>query len=297
MASIVLGVATAHTPLLILPPEMWTDYAERDRSNRELVFPPEGLAMSFDDAVANCVPPEVRQKPRTLEQFEAQSKASQDALDLLAESLREAKPDVIVIISDDQDEWFYENNLPSFAVYWGESVPIIPRPEPTIGSAREIEMTKIVNSGYAARRFDVPVDAKFGRHLIEHLTENDFDVSQMTYVDDTYGGRVSRRYPSSDGGELDVTRDSPHRPVGLPHGYSFVVQRLLDQVDAPIVPIVQNTCYPPNAVTPRRCYDLGSALAEAVEAWTADLRVAVIASGGLSHFVVDKVIDRGKSVV
>ncbi len=33
MASIVLGVGTSHTPLLLLPPELWDEYAERDRTN------------------------------------------------------------------------------------------------------------------------------------------------------------------------------------------------------------------------------------------------------------------------
>jgi hypothetical protein len=292
MASIVLGAATAHTPLLILPPEMWTDYAQRDRSNPELVFPPDGVAMRFDDAVANLVPQEIQDRPRTLELFQEQSARSQAALDELASSLRAARPDVVMIISDDQDEWFYDGNMPAFAVYWGDSVPVIPRPEPTAGTAREIEMTKLVNAGYAAREFDVPVDAALGRHLIEQLTERDFDIAQMRYVDATYGGQVARHYPAAGGGELDYARDCPPRRVGLPHGYSFIVQRLMDGLDVPIVPVVQNTCYPPNAVTPRRCYDLGTAIAEALSAWPDDVRVAVVASGGLSHFVVDEEIDR-----
>ena len=292
MASIVLGVGTAHTPLLILPPEMWEDYAARDRSNPELVFPPDGLAMSFSDAVDVCVPDEIQHRPRDLELFRRQSEVSQAALDELAAALQAARPDVVVIISDDQDEWFYDSNMPAFSVYWGESVPIIPRPEPTAGSSREIEMTKLVNAGYAARHVDVPVDAKLGRHLIEYLIEHDFDISQMTYVEPSYGGRVARHYPSASGGELEWARTLDPRPVGLPHGYSFVVQRLLDKIDAPIVPIIQNTCYPPNAVTPRRCYALGEALTGALAEWHDDIRVAVIASGGLSHFVVDEVIDR-----
>jgi 3-O-methylgallate 3,4-dioxygenase len=292
MASIVLGAATAHTPLLILPPEMWEDFSRRDSGNPELVFPPDGLAMSFADAVATVVPDEIRDRPRDLALFRRQSKTCQAALDELAESLRAARPDVVLIISDDQDEWFYENNMPSLSVYWGESVPIIPRPEPVEGTPREIEMARIVNAGYAARRFDVPVDARLGRHIVEYLVEHDFDVSHMTYVDESYGGRVARRYPTPAGTELDLVRTTSRRPVGLPHGYSFVVQRLLASVPAPIVPIIQNTCYPPNAVTPRRCYSLGTALAGALAAWDDDVRVAVIASGGLSHFVVDEVLDR-----
>lgn len=292
MAQIVLGVGTSHTPLLILPPELWAGYAARDLGNPELVFPPDGLAMSFADAVNAHVSDEIRRQPRDIEQFRRQAKAAQDALDQLRCSVRAARPDVIVIVSDDQDEWFYDSNMPSLSIYWGPTVPIIPRPEPTAGSPQQIEMAKLVNAGYAAARRDVPVDAPLGRHLVEYLIEHDFDVSQMTYVEQAYGGTVARRYPTAAGGELDFARSLAPRPVGLPHGYSFVVQRLLDGMTAPIVPVIQNTCYPPNAVTPRRCYALGEALADALARWDGAARVAVIASGGLSHFVVDEVIDR-----
>ncbi len=48
---------------------------------------------------------------------------------------------------------------------------------------------------------------------------------------------------------------------------------------------------PPHQPTPKRCYALGQALRQAVESWPSDKRVAVIASGGLSHFVIDEELD------
>src|SRR5947208_16757258 len=54
-----------------------------------------------------------------------------------------------------------------------------------------------------------------------------------------------------------------------------------------------NTSYPPNQPTQRRCYKLGQAIRAAVEAYPGDKRVGIIASGGLSHFVVDEALDRG----
>jgi 3-O-methylgallate 3,4-dioxygenase len=290
MANIVLGAGLSHTPLLSLPPELWTEYAARDSQNPELVFPPAGQAMSYETALNTIVPASVRNRPRDLETFRAQSVRCQAALDTLVQSVADARPDVILLISDDQDEWFYENNMPAFSIFWGASVPMIPRPTPTRGDERARELEQMVIDGYCAERRDVPVDDKLGRHLIEYLTAHDFDISQMTYLEETYGGRVARRYPTPDG-ELDYVRESPHRPLGLPHGYAFAIQRLLGTDHAPIVPIAQNTCYPPNAVTPRRCYALGTALAEALDEW-GDARVAVIASGGLSHFVVDEEFDR-----
>ncbi len=52
------------------------------------------------------------------------------------------------------------------------------------------------------------------------------------------------------------------------------------------------TYFPPNQPTPRRCYNLGRAIREAVESWPGDARIGIVGSGGLSHFVVDEELDR-----
>jgi 3-O-methylgallate 3,4-dioxygenase len=55
-----------------------------------------------------------------------------------------------------------------------------------------------------------------------------------------------------------------------------------------------NTYYPPNQPRSDRCYALGQALRQAIESWNgahADATVGVVASGGLSHFVVDETLD------
>ena len=58
------------------------------------------------------------------------------------------------------------------------------------------------------------------------------------------------------------------------------------------MPITINTCYPPNQISPRRAYALGQAVHRAIEDWDSNARVAVVGSGGLSHFVVDEELDR-----
>jgi aromatic ring-opening dioxygenase catalytic subunit (LigB family) len=59
----------------------------------------------------------------------------------------------------------------------------------------------------------------------------------------------------------------------------------------PHVPIMLNTFFPPNQPPAARCYKLGKAIRKAVEAWESDARVAIIGSGGLSHFVIDEEMD------
>jgi hypothetical protein len=120
--------------------------------------------------------------------------------------------------------------------------------------------------------------------------QNDFDVSHFTYIKDSYGGSVGRRYPRIDG-ELDVVRVTEPNNQGLPHGYAFVVKRLFSNRPRPIVPIFENTCYPPNQPTPKRSFQFGQEIGRAIESWDSETRVAVIASGGLSHFVVDEELD------
>ena len=58
------------------------------------------------------------------------------------------------------------------------------------------------------------------------------------------------------------------------------------------MPILQNTYYPPNQPLPNRCFNFGQTIREAIESWESDARVCVLASGGLTHFVVDENLDR-----
>jgi 3-O-methylgallate 3,4-dioxygenase len=41
----------------------------------------------------------------------------------------------------------------------------------------------------------------------------------------------------------------------------------------------------------KRCFALGKALRRAIDDWDSDKRVALIASGGLSHFVIEEDLD------
>ena len=288
MARIVLGIGTSHTPLLAIPPELWPEYALGDRRNPELCYPPNGWVLSYEEAL-DYVPSEVRDKTGGPADFERQAAACQRALDTLQSTLLECAPDITVIISDDQDEWFYEDNMPALAIYWGETVPLVPR-TPAPGS-RSGPLTDFIVRGYGDRPLDVPVASAFGRHVIEYLMDQDFDVAHMRYTRGGYGGSVARRYPTRDG-ESDHVRETPPHEQGLPHGFAFVVKRLFANQPRPILPVIQNTCYPPNQPSPRRSFALGQALAAAIAAWPEDARVCVIGSGGLSHFVVDEELDR-----
>jgi 2,3-dihydroxyphenylpropionate 1,2-dioxygenase len=67
----------------------------------------------------------------------------------------------------------------------------------------------------------------------------------------------------------------------LGHAFLTPFEHILGESDVPVIPLLVNTYLPP-IPSPRRCYALGQAIAKAL----ADRpeRIAIIASGGMSHF-------------
>jgi hypothetical protein len=92
--------------------------------------------------------------------------------------------------------------------------------------------------------------------------------------------------------EFDIARcNRLRKEIGVGHAFSFLYRRVLPGGKIPMVPVMVNTYYPPNQPTPKRCYAFGQAVRRAVESWKSDKRVALMASGGLSHVVIDEEID------
>jgi 2,3-dihydroxyphenylpropionate 1,2-dioxygenase len=69
--------------------------------------------------------------------------------------------------------------------------------------------------------------------------------------------------------------------IKVDHGVIQPIQ-LMDLADLPIVPVVFNAAGPP-LPTPIRCHAFGAAIGRAVESFPEDSRVAIVASGGISH--------------
>ncbi|HET7805242.1 MAG TPA: extradiol ring-cleavage dioxygenase, partial [Pseudolabrys sp.] len=79
---------------------------------------------------------------------------------------------------------------------------------------------------------------------------------------------------------------------GEGHAFGFVHRRMMADGVIPIVPVALNTYFPPNQPRPRRCFQLGKAIRNAVRTTKGSERVGILASGGLSHFTVDEELDR-----
>ena len=70
--------------------------------------------------------------------------------------------------------------------------------------------------------------------------------------------------------------------LAVDHGISHAIQWLLGAHQIPIIPLVIN-CFAPPLPGLKRCLALGTALRQAVAQLPDSMRVAVIATGGLSH--------------
>jgi hypothetical protein len=261
MAKIVFSLAASHTPMLALEGKRWSERAEDDKKNKSLNLS-DGRFVGYDDLARENGAPygDVATEAKFLE-IEA---ASQKALDLVADRLAAVAPDVVVIIGDDQAELFSHANMPAISIFYGEEIlthekHLTPQTPGWIGT---------VMKGYAMDAVhSFPGHGQFALELIRGLIDEDVDIAAAAKVEDPL-------------------------KAGFGHAYGFIIERLFGGRAIPVVPVLLNTYYPPNAPTARRCYDIGSKLARIIEKSPRDLRVAVAASGGLSHFVVDEKLDR-----
>jgi len=82
---------------------------------------------------------------------------------------------------------------------------------------------------------------------------------------------------------FDLAHSEEIRPD---HGTMFPLHFITPRMDIPIVLLIQN-CFSPPLPTPRRCYQLGRLLRQFIEEMRPESeRVAVLATGGLSHWLM-----------
>jgi protocatechuate 4,5-dioxygenase beta chain len=150
--------------------------------------------------------------------------------------LDSVRPTVAVVIYNDHGLNFFLDKMPAFAV----------------GAADHYENA---DEGWGLPTLQpFPGDAALSWHLIERLTESDFDLTtcQEMKVDHGFVVPMQLLWP-----------DTAHLPVRA-------------------IPIHVNTVQHP-LPSPRRCLNFGEALGRAIESWPADERVVVLGTGGLSH--------------
>ena len=260
MARIVLGVGCSHTPLLTLSSEHWQHRAEADYANHALNMS-DGRLLRYDEVLAEQGPRCAAQiSPEVLKIKEDSCNA---ALDYLADVLWAARPDIVVIIGDDQRELFNSANQPAIAIFHGAQIVTYRKFAPDESARWRNDMAR----GYLMDDQHIILGApSFSEKLIEGLVSEDFDVAACDRVEN----------PDT---------------AGFGHAYGFIVKRLFRGRSIPVVPVLLNTYYGPNVPSAARCWSFGQAIRRTIESIPDRLQVALIASGGLSHFVVDEDLD------
>jgi 3-O-methylgallate 3,4-dioxygenase len=263
MADIVLGIASSHTPQLSSGVDMWPDHADRDRrvGEQARLLGTDGEYHSYDEILATVRPAMEDELDPAV--WDAKYRRCQDAIAGLSERLTKAGPDIAIVIGDDQRELFLDDGIPALGCFAGdELVDFPPSGEALERMPRGIRAASwAVHSDHAEPH---PVSAELSRHIAEQLVGADFDIMLFT-----------------------------QQPVGrtLGHAFTFPRYRLGLPATTPIVPVFVNTYYQPNVPSAARCHDLGRVIRRAVDSWDSGARVAVIASGGLTHFVIDEDLD------
>jgi hypothetical protein len=241
--------------------QVWLERGTDDRRSKGLNLS-DGRRVTYDELAAEYGEPYAERT--RVPYLEQQARITIAAMDRLAAVLKEARPDVVVIIGDDQGELFNLNNMPAVSVYYGETLVMHPFPLPAGGGP---EWLQNAVKGYGMDSpHEYPAAPEFALALIGRLMDAGFDIAAASQVKD----------PAT---------------AGFGHAFGFVIERLFAGRPIPVVPVLLNTYYPPNVPRPARCYDFGRALRAAIESSPGAQRVAVIASGGLSHFVTDEVLD------
>ncbi|WP_176596780.1 MULTISPECIES: hypothetical protein [Sphingobium] len=261
MAEIVLGIGAAHSPLLAIDWEEWQRRAEADFHNPELNLS-DGRFLSYEELASENGAPYA--SLATAQQFEQSAGRSQAGLDRLADALEASAPDVVVVVGDDQGELFSLANTPAMSIYYGDDILT----NDHWGRDDKPVWMREMAKGYAMDRIHrFPAAPDLARQVIDGLMDRHVDVGAAAHVDD----------PAK---------------AGFGHAFGFIAERLFRGRQIPILPILLNTYFPPNVMRADRAFRIGRKLRGAIEGAADGVRVAVVASGGLSHFVVDEALDR-----
>jgi aromatic ring-opening dioxygenase catalytic subunit (LigB family) len=205
---LVSALAASHAPNILLEPgREWEEFMDLHYS----MAPPQGSA----------------NRP-TLEQQKKLRRDAEAAFAVLRDDLERAKPDVLIVVANDQFVNFFWNNIPTFFVTVADEV----------------------KGQFTRHNFHYRNHKELGKQIVRAGMERGIDFS--------YGEHI----------ELQHTQNVP-------------LYFLLPEPKIPVLPVYVNTWVDP-VPSPRRCYQVGELIRAVAD--ESKERVAILATGGLSHF-------------
>lgn len=221
---VVLGLASSHAPSMFVPADQWPDVHR-------------GLTRGVPQ------PSQVAQEtPEVLEEY---VRRIQLGFRTLREQLEAAKPDVLFIFGDDQNEVFSKAYIPPVAIFVG-------------GKASGTTSISWIGQARTDNHITINGHPELARVALNGLMTRGFDIAFIE--------------------ELTPLA----RPEGgLGHAFTRVSRAIgAHETGLPVVPVFINAGHDPMP-TAARCYQLGQALQDAFQ--NRSERVAIYGSGGLSH--------------
>ncbi len=260
MAEIVLGIGSSHGPLLSTPPEKWDLRAKADRENKSHWY--RGKTYDYESLLRERAPgfaAEVEVSVRR-ERF-ARCRAAMEALTC---KFKETAPEAVVIVGNDQREFFGPDLTPSVTIYNGAKIRNVQHlHEGTPG----LNIAEVGNAP-ADEGAEYEGAPELANHILQSLADENFDLAQSSSIP-----KGSER-------------------GGIPHACGFLYHSILGDAPPPSVPVILNVHFPHNVPKNQRCLDMGRAIQRAIRSFDGYKRVAMMASGGLTHFVLDEELDR-----
>jgi len=184
MANLVGCVAMSHAPQLMLDPSHW--HLLNTRKGENLPDKPE-LAAETDEVKWT------------------KWNGCMSAIEQLREKLTALRPDVLIVVGDDQHENLIDDNMPPFTIFMGND-------------AEASVSLRYLNQAKSENRTKYSIDAKMAEALVTGFMDRGFDPS--------YSKKT--RY---DG--------------GLGHAFARVLKFLTPKADCRVIPVMVNTYYPP----------------------------------------------------
>lgn len=190
------------------------------------------------------VPQPPQIRDETPDVLEAYVKRIENGFAALRAQLEAVRPDALLVVGDDQGEVFSPDNVPSYCLFTGSEV-------------RGTLNVSLIGEAEEENHVTIRCHRELALHLFGWLKERGFDLAS-----------------------LDVVKPLGRPKRGIGHAFTRPVVKVIPKLDIPTINLHLNAYFPP-LPDARHCYELGRAIAEAFEGRPE--RVAIMASGGLSH--------------
>ena len=173
MAKMVFAAGTSHTPMLLAADETLPRFVETDQKMRHR--DKEGRPVTYGDLLEKADPKLAHMVAP--EHLVARQNVARAAIAHLRQTLAATALDALIVLGDDQNESYLEDCRPTFAIYCGDTIRNGNAQHSTYSGLPDWYIRNRAAFFEPVEPRDYPVDAALALHLIERLSEAEFDLA------------------------------------------------------------------------------------------------------------------------